>query len=518
VTQPLKVVQIIMCRLLGVATVVLTTNVSGREDLFKKFTTFLSPSLLPDSLYKDRSEGGHSGPILQVNAPPSVSLPDAVTSDRRYRYERILNRTTSTLQLELVSYDPIGADRLRAEPIIINLADIAPKHHDWVTEMLLKGACLVANNTSAAIDKARNLINMARAESFNDPAVPVLQFTLTIDEADDFIRTDMCARLYQTSPGQLHPYTSRALHTSRALSTSTVRSTLVRYLGPGASSPGILLEHALKRLCRSGPLIKFDVTATLLAIYLMLQRMQQHGRSNAVNRILADDIIYIQPSADYVGTESFVPLKRNDHELYLLPNELNNRNDFCSSKVEAMYDDAAGYQRSLLLDVTSPTVTAAGNIYTKADNLRQRHSHAVTIVVAGNDIVARCGRDAVPADAAVKAQYLSGRRPQGREVKVFGTMLTRVQLALETATVPFIASSAISRDRPLYFVLTGRHGLPELAHLRLWLLPDAARHILSLCNEGAVAHGADVWQGHVALPARAGGRPCQRQAGAAAHE
>ena len=511
-TQPLKVVQIIMCRLLGVATVVLTTNVSGREDLFKKFTTFLSPSLLPDSLYKDISEGGHSGPIVQVNAPPSVSLPDAVTSDRCYRYERLLNRTTSTFQLELVSYNPIGADRLRAEPIIINLADITPKHHDWVTEMLLKGACLVANNTSAAIDKARNLINMARAESFNHPAVPVLQFTLTIDEADDFIRTDMCARLYQTSPGQLHPYTSRALHTSRALPTSTARSTLVRYLGPGASNPGILLEQAVKRLCQSGPLIKFNVTATLLAIYLMLQRLKQHGRSNAVDRILADDIIYIQPSADYVGTESFVPF----NGLYLAHNELNNRNDFCSSKVEAMYDDAAGHQRSLLLDVTSPTVTAAGNIYTKAANLRQRHTHAVTIVVAGNDIFAKCGRDALPGDPAVKAQYLSGLRPQGKNV--FGTMLTKVQLSLERLTVPFIASSAISRDHPLSFVLTGRHGLPELAHLRLWLLPDAARHLLSLYNEGAVAHGADVWQGHVALPARAGGRPCQRQAGAAAHE
>ena len=221
-----------------------------------------------------------------------------------------------------------------------------------------------------------------------------------------------------------------------------MRSTLVRYLGPGATSPGILLEHALKRLCRSGPLIKFNVTATLLAIYLMLQRMQQAGRSNAVNRILAEDIIYIQPSADYVGTESFVPLKHNGQPLYLTHNELNNRNDFCSSKVEAMYDDAARYQRSLLLDVTSPTVTAAGNIYTKSDNLRQRHPHAVTIVVAGNDIFTKCGRGALPADPAVKAKYLSGLRPQGK--KVFGTMLTKVQLRLEPATVPFIASSADS--------------------------------------------------------------------------
>ena len=42
---PLKVVQILMCRLLGVATVVITTGVGGREDLFKKFTTFLGAHL-----------------------------------------------------------------------------------------------------------------------------------------------------------------------------------------------------------------------------------------------------------------------------------------------------------------------------------------------------------------------------------------------------------------------------------------------------------------------------------------
>ena len=49
---PLKAAQILMCRLLGVATIVLTTGVSGREDLFKKFTTFLSPMLSQQSLYQ----------------------------------------------------------------------------------------------------------------------------------------------------------------------------------------------------------------------------------------------------------------------------------------------------------------------------------------------------------------------------------------------------------------------------------------------------------------------------------
>ena len=168
------------------------------------------------------------------------------------------------------------------------------------------------------------------------------------------------------------------------------------------------------------------MTATLLAIYLMLKRMQEAGRSDALNRILADDIIFIQPSAAYVGTESFEPLERSNGEhLYLTPNELNKQNDFCSSKVEAMYQDAARHERSMLLDVTSPAVTAAGNIYTKAVNLLGIHPHAVAIVVSGREIWRKCGRDAQPAIPAKFAEYRSGRGAQGSS-KVFQTILTQV--------------------------------------------------------------------------------------------
>ena len=89
-----------MCRLLGVTTIVLTTSVPGRNDLFSKFTTFLSPQLQKNSLIKvtrnstsasfhspsadpppilasdqDPSQGGHSGPVVQLSArPPTASL------------------------------------------------------------------------------------------------------------------------------------------------------------------------------------------------------------------------------------------------------------------------------------------------------------------------------------------------------------------------------------------------------------------------------------------------------------
>ena len=239
---PLKVAQILMCRLLGVSTIVLTTGVSGREDLFKKFTTFLAPRLGPDSLYGD---AGHRGPIEQLDAPPPPSqMPHP---RQRFRYERVqkLQKDGQPVwQLELVPFtrDPAnGAPPSSCcdEPIVINIRDVAPKHEDWLSRKWQDGVCLVVNNTCQAIDKARRLLLSARgaAMTFDESA----KFVLTIDEADDFIRTD-------------------------------------NFMGPSATNAPIRLEHALKDLCRMGPLIKFDVTATLLAIFLMLQRKAQAGQ------------------------------------------------------------------------------------------------------------------------------------------------------------------------------------------------------------------------------------------------
>lgn len=56
-----------------------------------------------------------------------------------------------------------------------------------------------------------------------------------------------------------------------------------------------------------------------------------------------------------------------------------------------MYDDAAKMERALLLDVSSPAVTAKGNIYKKADMLLTFHPKAVVIVVSGSEIAWKCG-------------------------------------------------------------------------------------------------------------------------------
>jgi hypothetical protein len=218
-------------------------------------------------------------------------------------------------------------------------------------------------------------------------------------------------------------------------------------LGPSATNPGILLERSLEKLCSMGPLIKFSVTATLLAIYLMLKRMQSAGRSTAINRIAADDIIYIRPTTAYVGTECFQPLMVGQpvqQPLFLSPNELSNRNDFCSRKSLAMYDDAAQHNRALLLDVTSPAVTAAGNIYTKASALLRRHPRALAIVVSGREIWRKCGHDAEPADPQKKQQYVVAKTVSGR-AKVFQTVLTEIDLDFPNTPIYVFGYSQMQR-------------------------------------------------------------------------
>ena len=216
-------------------------------------------------------------------------------------------------------------------------------------------------------------------------------------------------------------------------------------MGPLASNPGILLEQALSRLCAIGPLIKFDVTATLLAIFLMLMRMFQANRSAAATRIRAEDIIYIQPDAAYVGTECFEPLlDRNNEHLFLTANELTNRNNFISPKVLAMYDDAAGHQRSLLLDVTSPSVNTQGSIYDKSRVLLGRHPHAVVIVVSGREIFSQCGVGAQPADPAKRPAYVRGGRVTGK-AKVFQEVLTTIDIDFPQSPIFVFGYSQMQR-------------------------------------------------------------------------
>ena len=149
-------------------------------------------------------------------------------------------------------------------------------------------------------------------------------------------------------------------------------------------------------------------------------------------------------SATYVGTEAFLPLERHSKSLFLTPGELSNRNNFCSSKVRAMYDDAAAHPRSLLLDVTSPAVTATGNIYTKAEDLLRQHRHAIAIVVSGREIWRKCGSGARPADPAKLAEYARPQSFTGRN-KSFAAVLTQIDIDFPASPIFVFGYSQMQR-------------------------------------------------------------------------
>ena len=95
---PLKLCAFILCRMMGVATVLLTTNVSGREDLFSKFIELL---------------GDIAVPALPATIPSG-------SNDSSYRYYRVKERDEQgrqTTKIKLEKAPPAGATAL-AEGVI----------------------------------------------------------------------------------------------------------------------------------------------------------------------------------------------------------------------------------------------------------------------------------------------------------------------------------------------------------------------------------------------------------------
>jgi hypothetical protein len=100
--------------------------------------------------------------------------------------------------------------------------------------------------------------------------MPPLQFALTIDEADDFYRTDK------------------------------------QICEDGHEHELIKMERALERLRALGPVLQTEVTATLLAIFFIL------AIKGSAQRVSAGDIVFTDSSTEYVGTHSFVPPTNDD--------------------------------------------------------------------------------------------------------------------------------------------------------------------------------------------------------------
>lgn len=217
---------------------------------------------------------------------------------------------------------------------------------NWASVQLSQGACLVVNNAMQAIYKARRMILTARSTASDHGRT--VQFMLTIDEADDF---------YRTSGGDAE----------------------------------IKMETQMRKLKKLGPLVQFEVTATLLAIYMQLMRFGQ------ADEVPAGDIFYVESSLEYVDARMLVPPEDANGvpQFFTSEKDLNNNNTYADPKVRSVWKRAAehnpppGGYGSLLLDCTTSAVRAGGRtvgIYDKAREVMKQHPECIAIIVSGAEI------------------------------------------------------------------------------------------------------------------------------------
>ena len=136
---PLKLCAFIMCRMMGVATIVLTTNTSGRDDLFGKFLGLL---------------GELTVPTLPATLPIGAN-------DAQYHYYRVKERgeggrETTKIVLRKASASSSSAARAQESALaegVIAINDIGRTEsaRNWACRQLSQGACIVVNNAAPAI-------------------------------------------------------------------------------------------------------------------------------------------------------------------------------------------------------------------------------------------------------------------------------------------------------------------------------------------------------------------------------
>ena len=289
---PLKLCAFVLCRMMGVSTVLVTTNVSGREDLFSKFIELLGD--------------------LDVPAPPTADSM-TTTNDVQYRYYQVkeqeldhAGRTRESIKFKLTKepHEPL-ANETRCPEGVLSITDVKGTNEGmrrWASRQLSRGACVIVNNTAQAIQKASGTIEQARGMCVSSRVRPV-QFMLTIDEADDFYRTDS-----QEDGSQEHE---------------------------------IQMERQMRNLKDLGPLCQFEVTATLLAIYMQLLREGEASGSPTVA-----DIFYVEASEEYVDASMLVPPSdaNGNFQFITNPTDLNNNNKYADSKVRTMWKKAADHK------------------------------------------------------------------------------------------------------------------------------------------------------------------------------
>ena len=257
---------------------------------------------------------------------------------------------------------------------------------------------------------------------------------LTIDEADDFYRTD----------GGLADGQERL----------------------------IKMQEKLLELQNLGPLVQFEVTATLLAIYMALIRMGQGGQQ------LNGDVFYVEASQEYVDARMLVPPSdaKGNPEFITSETDLNNNNKYADAKVRAMWKAASEHRPppgrcgALLLDATTAAVRAGGRtigIYDKAGELMRLHPHAIAVIVSGAEIA---WSTAQPLPSRPQDGHRLGQPPnifQGK-AKIFTAVLENIDRYYPQRPVFVFGYSQLvrgisyrSRRRvPSHFILLYKDGMP----------------------------------------------------------
>eukprot|EP00965_Chrysotila_dentata_P063646 2109184-Pleurochrysis_carterae.AAC.1 len=143
-----------------------------------------------------------------------------------------------------------------------------------------------------------------------------MRFALIVDEADDF---------YRTNPEQ----------------------------------ESIKMEEQLRQLEGLTPVLKFEVTATLLAIFVALTA------DGKTDNVPADDIFYVEASQEYVGPQQLRPPTDSDgHDIFLDETDLTKANVYVDAKVKRLWKAAVDHKvpaaghGPLILDATAPGVSA----------------------------------------------------------------------------------------------------------------------------------------------------------------
>ena len=196
------------------------------------------------------------------------------------------------------------------------------------------------------------------------------------------------------------------------------------------------LEQALKQLSGETntndprmlpcvPLAKLQISATLVPVFLMLKRKGLE--------VPKHNIFLTEASDDYNAMEDMEPLvDEHGSDLFLEPKELTPKNLYYSDSVDLLCEKAATKPRSLLLDISSPRVRAAHNIFEKAVHVQEKFPNICVVAICGSGIEYQ-----FPIPVQKKHKENAGWKTAPKHVTI-GELLQEIDTQIGLATPVFV--------------------------------------------------------------------------------